>query len=120
MSVATGLQPIGESELTVALEEHLAPQLAALVTRHTDGHCMRCDDLDVELATNLCRRSASSTAAQVYVLGMPPDVADDVSASSTKVVVRNPDAEGRPCLALLVFVPPMARASARILRRRHL
>lgn len=113
MTIATGLALITGDELGVALEEHLAPRLTSLIGRHGPGHCMRCDDLDVELATRLCRRLRSSTGAQVHVLGSAPDVAEDVAATSTKIVeLRNPIAEGEQRPPLLVFVPPGARASA--------
>ncbi|GAA1275991.1 hypothetical protein GCM10009609_43730 [Pseudonocardia aurantiaca] len=113
MTITTGLHLLSGDELAVALEEHLAPRLASLIGRHGPGHCMRCDDLDVELATRLCRRLRSSTGAQVHVLGRHPDVAEDVAASSTKIVeLRNPAAGDELRPPLLVFVPPGARASA--------
>lgn len=112
-TLTTGLNPLRDDDLDEALEELLLPRLITAVNRHTAGHCMRIDDIDVPLATKLVRRLRTATQGQVHVLGAPPDVPAEVAVSSTKVVeLRNPDADGTLRPPLLIFIPPGARTSA--------
>ncbi|MFD4737000.1 hypothetical protein ACFWNQ_06440 [Streptomyces virginiae] len=117
-SAPAGLREVREQDLTDALEEMLVPRLAELLRQRQAGHCARITDVDSLLAARLTRglRSALGQAAQVYVLGVPPDVPADVAVSSTKLVeLRNPETLNsgdrlRP--PLLAFVPPGTHASA--------
>ncbi|MCX4687096.1 hypothetical protein OG401_22805 [Kitasatospora purpeofusca] len=117
-SAPAGLREVREEELTDALEEMLVPRLADLLRQRQSGHCARITDVDSLLAARLTRglRSALGQAAQVYVLGSPPEVLADVAVSSTKLVeLRNPetlDSGDRLRPPLLAFVPPGTHASA--------
>jgi hypothetical protein len=112
--VSTGLRELLAEDLDAALEQHLTPRLAALLTDRQPGHCMRADDLEPALAARLCRRlRLCSASAQVFVLAADDQVPADVAVTSTKLVeLRNPFPDGRQRPPLLVFVPPGARASA--------
>jgi len=113
--MSTGLREVTDTDLDEALERVLVPRFAALLAARTAGHCVRVTDLGAPLAARLCRRlrGATGTAAQIHVLGQPPQVPDDVAVSGTKLVeLRNPDADGRQRPPLLVFIPPGTHASA--------
>ncbi len=114
-----GLREVRDEDLTDVLEEMLVPRLAVLLRQREEGHCARVTDVDIPLSVRIVRalRSTLGQSAQLYVLGAPPDVPDDVAVSSTKLVeLRNPKTGQdtgtwlRP--PLLVFVPPGTHASA--------
>jgi len=112
--MSTGLRELLDSELEEALERVLAPRLSALLQSRKPGHCARITEIGASLAVRLCRRvrAAVGDAAQVHVLGRPPEVPDDVAVTSTKLIeLRNPEGD-RQRSPLLVFVPPGTRASA--------
>ncbi|MEU6072530.1 hypothetical protein [Micromonospora sp. NPDC047074] len=113
--MSTGLREVTDTDLDEALERVLVPRFAALLAARAPGHCVRVTDLGAPLAAQLCRRlrAATGTAAQIHVLGQPPQVPDDVAISGTKLVeLRNPDADDRQRPPLLVFIPPGTHASA--------
>lgn len=111
--MTSGPRLVTQDDLDDALEDFLAPRLGRVLKTHAPGHCMRVDDIETSLSARLCRRLRTHMRGIVRVLGTPPEVPEDVAASSTKVVeLRNPDDNGELRPPLLVFVPPGTRASA--------
>jgi hypothetical protein len=115
MTSSTGLREATDVDLDLALERVLVPRLTELLYARTSGHCMRVDDLHTSLAVALVRRlrGTAGDAAQIHVLGAPPQVPADFAVTSTKLVeLRNPDQHGALRPPLLIFVPPGSQASA--------
>ncbi len=76
---------------------------------------MRVNDFGGPLAVMLARRlrNVLGGAAQIHVLGEPPQIPAEVAVTGTKLVeFRNPDQDAALRSVLLVFVPPASQASA--------
>lgn len=115
MTTTSGLREITDTDVDQALERVLLPRISELLAARGAGHCMRIDDVGGPLSATLTRRlrGIHGDAAQVHVLGAPPQVPPDVAVTATKLVeLRNPDADGALRPVLLVFVPPNSQTSA--------
>ncbi|WP_239395161.1 hypothetical protein [Frankia sp. CiP3] len=115
MTTTSGLREITDANVDQALERVLLPRLSELLSTRGNGHCMRINDVDGQLSATLTRRlrGIHGDAAQIHVLGEPPQVPPDVAVTATKLVeLRNPDADGSLRPVLLVFVPPGSQTSA--------
>ncbi|WP_440950708.1 methylation-associated defense system ATP-binding protein MAD8 [Methanosphaerula subterraneus] len=115
-----GLVKITQSELFTELEREIRPILQKLVMmkieNQQDGHCFRCDDLDIEVAIKLCENLRDEVPGASMVIlddGSLPEIPRDFAVSGTKLVeLRNPRADGALRPPLLVFIPNGVQASA--------
>lgn len=111
-----GLCELQLCDLSAELEQVLLPRLTELLGSRASGHCMRVNDLDLDLAVRLCGRlRAEAPNSEVVILGDGDTTATppELIVTSTKLVeLRNPLPDGTQRPPLLVFIPAGIRAAA--------